>query len=153
MTPADSARVFVEFAQLRGPALKSATPAQGIDAMIRFFKTVRPSRVVRKSAGDMLLYQWGVYDWGQGPSFELNITRQFIELVEEEGEEEEVMSQLSLTFHFTPSDEMNAFGKKNQWCESETALTEFVIFIHQSAPYLALKDSAAERVEVNWSLV
>ena len=57
--------------------------------MIRFFQEVRPDSRIVEGAGDMLLYQWGVHDWGQGPSFQLNITRQFIELVEEEGEDDE----------------------------------------------------------------
>jgi hypothetical protein len=149
MTPADSAKVFTEFAELRGTTLKGATPAQGIEAMICFFKDVRPQSPVVEDSGDMLLYQWGLYDWGQGPSFQLNITRQFIEVIEEE----EVMSQLGLTFHFAPSDEIKAFGNKNQWCETKSALNEFATFIQQSAPYVALKDSAAKRIEVKWSPV
>jgi hypothetical protein len=148
MIPADSANAFTEFAELRGAALKGATPAQGIEAMICFFRDIQPESPVVEG-GDMLLYQWGSYDWGNGPSFQLNITRQFIEVIDEE----EVMSQLGLTFHFAPSDQMKAFGAKNQWCETKGVLTEFVVFIHQSAPYLTLKDSAAKRIEVNWNRV
>lgn len=121
--------------------------------MIRFFQEVRPDSRIVEGAGDMLLYQWGVHDWGQGPSFQLNITRQFIELVEEEGEDEEVMSQLGLTFHFPPSEQMKAFGDQNRWCESLGGVADLAAFVAESAPYVALKDSRPERVEVSWGLV
>jgi hypothetical protein len=153
MNPSESAEALMDFAALRGFTLESATPAQGIDAMIRFFQEVRPDSRIVEGAGDMLLYQWGVHDWGQGPSFQLNITRQFIELVEEEGGDEEVMSQLGLTFHFPPSEQVNAFGVKNRWCESLGCIADLNVFIAESAPYVALKDSRPERVEVSWSLV
>jgi hypothetical protein len=150
MTPSDSATAFTKFALLRGCAPENATPAQGIDAMIAFFQEVRPDSQIVEGSGDMLLYQWGVHDWGEGPSFQFNITRQFIEIDEED---EEIMSQLGLTFHFPPTEQVKAFGVKNQWCESVDDIAELIAFITQSAPYIALKDSRAERIEVSWSLV
>jgi len=150
MTPFDSAAEFADFATRRGFALETATPAQGFDAMIAFFQEVGPASQIVEGEGDMLLYQWGVHDWGEGPSFQFNITRQFIEIEEDE---EQVMSPLGITFHFPPSDEAKAFGVQNQWCESIDGVAELIDFISQSAPYAALKDSRADRVEVSWSPV
>lgn len=153
MIPSESSVALIDFARLRGVALRSGTPAQGIDAMIRFFRDVRPETAVVEGAGDMLLYQWGIYSFSGSPSFQLNLTRQFIELVEEEGEEEEVMSQLGLTFHFPVSPATEALGEQNRWCESIEGLDDFVRFITQSAPYVALRDARSERVEAEWSLI
>ncbi len=153
MTPSDSSEALVDFARQRGTNLKSATLSQGIDAMIHFFRDIRPEARIVEGAGDMLLFQWGVYRFSERPSFQLNLTRQFIELVEEEGEDEEVMSQLGLTFHFPITAAMEAFGKQNRWCESLAGVDDLIAFITKSAPYIALKDARPERVEAEWSLV
>jgi hypothetical protein len=153
MIPSDSSAALVDFARHRGVALESVTPAQGIDAMIQFFRGVRPETPVVEGAGDMLLYQWGVYRFSGRPSFQLNLTRQFIEQIEQEGEEEEVVSQLGLTFHFPVSAATEALGKQNRWCETLDGLDGFVHFIIQSAPYVALRDLKPERVEAEWGLV
>jgi len=153
MIPSESTAALIDFARQRGVVLESATPAQGIDAMIQFFRAVRPMTALVEGAGDMLLYQWGVYRFSGSPSFQLNLTRQFIELVEEEGEEEEVMSQLRLTFHFAVSPISEALGKQNRWCESMNSLDDFSRFITLSAPYAALRDSKPERVGIEWGLV
>lgn len=153
MTPSESSEALVDFARQRGISLEGAIPSQGIDAMIHFFREVRPESRMIESAGDMLLYQWGVYRFSGSPSFQLNLTRQFIELIEEEGEDEEVMSQLGLTFHFPATEAMEAFGKQNRWCESLAGVDDFASFITKSAPYVALKDARPERVEAEWGLV
>ena len=44
----------------------------------------------------MLLHQWGTYDWGEGPSFQFDITRQLISVA---GADDD-MWQLSVTLHF-----------------------------------------------------
>jgi hypothetical protein len=147
MTPSDSATALVDFAQQRGCALESATPAPGIEAMLQYFQQIRPESNVVEGSGDMLLFQWGIYRFGGSPSFRLNLTRQFIELIEEE----EVMSQLGLTFHYPVSAEAEAFGKKSRWCESLAGIDDMIVFITQSAPYIALKDARPERVEIEWS--
>ncbi len=36
--------------------------------------------------GDMLLFQWGINDWGNGPALEINITRQLI-ATDDDGDE------------------------------------------------------------------
>lgn len=153
MTPSESSEALADFARQRGINLESATPSQGIDAMIHFFRDVRPESRIVEGAGDMILFQWGVYRFSGSPSFQLNLTRQFIELVEEEGEDEEVMSQLGLTFHFPATAAMEAFGKQNRWCESLAGVDDFVAFITKSAPYVSLKDARPERVETEWGLV
>ncbi|MFZ2324630.1 MAG: hypothetical protein WAV89_13150 [Ignavibacteriaceae bacterium] len=153
MTPSESSEALVGFASQRGINLASATPGQGIEAMIHFFREIRPGSPIVEGAGDMLLFQWGVYRFSGSPSFQLNLTRQFIELVEEEGEDEEVMSQLGLTFHFPAAGAMEAFGEQNRWCESLAGVDDFVAFITKSAPYMALKDARPEHIEAEWSLV
>ena len=52
----------------RGEALATLTPERGLDAMLSFYRDVRAVDCDIAEQGDMLLYQWGIYDWGKGPA-------------------------------------------------------------------------------------
>lgn len=54
----------------------------------------------------MLLFEWGTFDWGDGPRFEVDITRHFIF---GEGEDENIW-QLWIKCQFAPS-EVTPAGK------------------------------------------
>ena len=63
--------------------------------------------------GDMLLFQWGTHDWGAGPAFEYDLTRQ---LVRADDPEDEGIIQLSLTYRYPITDETAALGSGHSWC-------------------------------------
>jgi hypothetical protein len=97
--------------------------------------------------GDMLLYQWGTYDWGHGEHFELNLTRQFIL----PGEHEPY--QLSMTLMFEPTDESRQLDAGNRWCPSPDHLAEFRSFICQSAPHALLGARVSPHIAVDYTQV
>src|SRR5215207_8394154 len=102
MSPSESSTAFSKFAEQRGVNLPSSNPGTGISTMLQFFEEIHPTgRIVR--GADWLLYQWGCYGWGVGEHFELDITRQFVERMKVEGEDEEVISQLKMTFFYPAS--------------------------------------------------
>ena len=72
--------------------------------------------------GDMLLFQWGPYDWGQGRFFEVDITRQLV--LASEVDDDAIM-QLSFTFRYTPGAPTDALGKGHQWCYRPSELEPF----------------------------
>jgi hypothetical protein len=82
MQPADSVDAFETFAAARGVSIIGITPHEGIAQMLAFYESVA-AQGCAKDSGDMLLFQWGTFDWGQGEHFELNITRKFIESASE----------------------------------------------------------------------
>lgn len=96
---------------------------------------------------DMLLYQWGSYDWGAGKHFELNITRQFVEA---ELEDDDAISQLSLTYKYKPSTEFEALGASNCW---EDDPPEFRQFILGSTSFMAVADAKPDQVDLIHSYV
>src|SRR5438067_2763877 len=118
-----------------GRTLTSLQPAEGIDLMLDFYRNERVDGCPVADDGDMLLYQWGCYDWGDGESFELDITRQLIDA----GGEDEDIRQLSLTFRFVPNATLRALGDGNQWCSSPAGLSEFRSFINASAAFSAVR--------------
>lgn len=96
---------------------------------------------------DMLLYQWGTYDWGVGKHFELNITRQFIE---ENLEDDDAISQLSLTYQYETSVDLDGLGASNCW---DDAPADFRQFILTSAAFLNVADTRPEQVTLIHSYV
>ena len=46
--------------------------------MLAFYASERCDGCVLEEDGDMLLFQWGTYNWGDSTHFELNITRQLM---------------------------------------------------------------------------
>ena len=79
MTPDQSADAFRKFLAAKGLVAGSLTFAEGLDQMTSFYTRQDVEGVLPDTDGDMLLFQWGTYDWtGTGPAFQLNLTRQFI---------------------------------------------------------------------------
>jgi hypothetical protein len=62
---------------------------------------------------DMLLAQYGTYDWGQGAYFEADLTRQFIYTLEDG--EQGWMAQLQCAFRYEPTPHLRALGDGNLW--------------------------------------
>jgi hypothetical protein len=141
--PGDSVKVFEAFVTEKGIDLHASTARAGIQSMLEF----RASVACAACSEDLLLYQWGTYDWGDGRYFEINITRQFIE----SGlEDDDAISQLSLTYKYKPSQELDFLGVGNRW---EDGPGNFRQFIFGSASFNALADAAPDHVEIDHSYV
>ncbi len=117
--------------------------------MFAFYQSVKPVGCDGPD-GDMLLFQWGTYDWGAGRHFELNITRQFIE---EDLEGDDAISQLSLTFRFDPTDQLEELGAGNRWCDGPSEFAIIKDYTLSSGPLLAVADRVAGAIELNHSYV
>lgn len=110
MEPSTSAAAFEDFVEGNGASLLGLTLRAGVMQMLAFYQKVSPNGC-DGDEGDMLLFQWGTYDWGEGPHFEVNITRQFIESALED---DDAISQLQLTFNFPESASTAALGSGNR---------------------------------------
>jgi len=139
MISQDAKREFESFLAARGTGTASMTPRSGLDGMVSFYCDVRAEDCDIVLDGDMLLFQWGTYDWGDGPRFEFDITRQ----LSRSGEDEDIW-QLHLTFRFEPTDELRLLGKGDRWCHSVEGLDEFTEFVRSSGVFARV----ADRVDV-----
>ncbi|MFY7865683.1 hypothetical protein [Roseateles sp.] len=149
MTPIESRAAFESFLASHGASVSSCTPRQGVDLMFAFYQSEKPVGCDGLD-GDMLLFQWGTYDWGKGRHFSLNITRQFIEKVLQD---DAAISQLSLTFRFDPTVELEELGAGNRWCDGPSEFTLVRDFALSSVPLLAVADQSAVAVELEHSYV
>jgi hypothetical protein len=137
MKPRTAKKRFLEILREKGHRLSSLTPTEGIALMLDFYRAERAEGGELDEDGDMLLYQWGCCDWGEGEFFELDITRQFIDGA---GEDEDIR-QLHLTFKFEPTESLRKVKDGNRWCHSPKDLAAFQSFIDSSKALKAVADA------------
>ena len=100
------------------------TPAQLVDISARLFAEIQPECDPGNPDSDMLLFQYGVYDWGNehGRHFALDITRQVIAAGQYEP------YQLSFTLIYDPAPFENT-GFHERWSADFPDLAGFVAHI------------------------
>jgi hypothetical protein len=145
MKVATAKKRLLQLIKPKAAQLSSLSPADGIALMLTFYQDERADGCEIDEDGDMLLYQWGCYDWGQGESFDFNIIRQFMDAA---GEDEEIR-QLSLTFKFEPSDSLRKLADGNRWCSSPDGVGEFRSFIESSAAYKTVANAKPTEVALD----
>jgi hypothetical protein len=118
--------------------------------MFSFYDNVAAAKCEEPEA-DMLLCQWGTYDWGDGSHFDISLVRQFYERhnVHEQG----LISQLHLTFRYEPSAVFDAIRANNFWCSEHDELEAFVERCHATAAFEAVADKPAKAVIVRHEYV
>ncbi len=141
----DAKREFERYATARGTAIASMTPRAAVEEMLAFYRAVRAEDCDIESSGDMLLFQWGTYDWGAGPWFEFDITRQ----LSRSGEDEDIW-QLHITFRFDPTDELRSLGAGNRWCQSIDGLVTFSEFVRSTRVFQDLADRADVQPDLDY---
>ncbi|NOS91902.1 MAG: hypothetical protein HOP30_08265 [Cyclobacteriaceae bacterium] len=84
------------------------TPEVAIDSMLDFYKNNRAHNHNGNNDDDMLLFQYGIYDWdGTGQKFELNLTRQMADTDDE-------YNQVRLIIYYS-IEEIGDVGNFNLW--------------------------------------
>lgn len=96
--------------------------------------------------GDMLLFQWGTYDWGKGNFFEIDLTRQTMLAIDDPDDASESMRQLRTTLLFTPTSETQKIGEGNQWCSSPDSVEQFLEFIKSSVAFTWITKNTAHKI-------
>ncbi|MCA8993293.1 MAG: hypothetical protein KDA88_14990 [Planctomycetaceae bacterium] len=132
-----------------GFAIERLTVAQGIGAMLAFYRNQRFENCLADADGDMLLYQWGISPGDHADYFEVDVTRQFI--LDGESDDEDFW-QLSLTFKFVPSESLRAIESGNKWCPlpHPKAVDDFECFVHDSEAFRMTGATDALAVELGF---
>ena len=120
-----------------------------VDAMLDLYRNERADDCSIEEDGDMLLFQWGTYDWGEGRFFEVDLTRQFITTGVEDDDE---IWQLSLNLKFLPNDETAKLGAGDRWCQnpSSESINSFEDYIKHSEVYSVTSNLKPDRVDLDY---
>jgi hypothetical protein len=150
MNPEEALQMFRGRVERAGLTLEKLTPAEALAQMLAFYREVRADRCVLDAEGDMLLFAWGVRDAGEGETFHLEITRQFIQPGDED---EDGMSQLWIIMHFDTTPALEKIGEGEHWCESPDEANAFQEFVLAHEAYRAVVERTPSKVEVDWAMV
>lgn len=120
-----------------------------VRALIRYYREIEYARCDRANDGDMLLFQYGVYDWGNGRYFELDFVRQFL-VGRAFGQSQ--MEQLHLTFFFKAElgSDLQHF---NIWSRDCRDLDHFAQQVRESEGFRAAESQSPLRWEFSHEVV
>ena len=113
---------FEKYLKENARTLNKLTVISGVDSMSSFYADKRVENSSLENDGDMLLYESGVFDWGEGPNLEKNISRQIIEENSGDGD----IWQLTLIFKFSPESENSDLDDFNEWCKLPEKVNDFL---------------------------
>jgi hypothetical protein len=151
MKPAEAKEEFEQFVEEAGTAVAVFKPIDAVRLMLDFYREARAEDCELEADGDMLLFQWGTFEWGkQGRFFEFNLSRQF---TDESGEDGENVTQLSLTCYFSPTPELEALKTGSKWCATPDELAGFEYYIGKTPAYKAVGKLPPENVALTYGAV
>jgi hypothetical protein len=133
---------FVDLLASKHRELNTLTAEDAVRLMTEFYATI-PARANADKGQDMLLYQWGTYQWTPEStrSFEFDITRQIAD-----GDD---IAQLSLTLHYKPSPQLEEVASGNRWCHSRDEIAALREFVSNSVAMRAVERLQPETVTLN----
>lgn len=114
--------------------------------MVDFYLVERADDVDIDADGGMLLLQWGSDSFAE-PTFQYDITRQFISA--EDDDDDASIWQLSLCLHFDLDESLRAIGSGNRWCYRPDDVSELLEFIDVSDAARAVVNRSAVRVDLD----
>ncbi|WP_455205204.1 hypothetical protein [Kaarinaea lacus] len=129
----ESRDAFVEFIKQHAGDPNAILVTEAIDLTLSFYKECRVAQCKLEEDGDMLLYQWGYYNWHLGEYFEFDLTRQMTRGADS-------MFQLQFKWLYEPDDILKTIEPNNSgWCRTPNEAEEFKQTILQSKAYAAAK--------------
>ena len=148
MNPSESKSRFEQFVADSCGSVAGLTPADATRLILAFYRQVRATDRPLDEDGDMILFQWGAFDFGEGETYRYNITRQFI-ISGSEGDDG--MSQLSLTVHFAVTEALRALKKGSRWCSSPAQADGLEQFIRSHEATAAVASLTPLRTTLAWT--
>jgi len=146
LKPENSLEVFNEIVRSNGVDILQCTPQVGFNQMFYFFEKVVPVGCLEDEA--RLLFQWSCFKRGQDEFYRLDLTRQFIE---SRAPDDDIISQLSLTFCYWPDDVLRKLGHQSVWFEEVDGIDHFRQFVFSSPAYLSVAVKKPVQVELQFS--
>jgi hypothetical protein len=116
-----------------------------VDQFLAFFESHPVKKVMAHEEEDMLLFQYGTYNWDRkGPKFEFNLTRQF------EIPNQDEFLQLGLTLYYLP-EKLQAIESFNAWSTDYKNLQSFKTMIETNEGFQSLLSMEITKVKINLS--
>lgn len=124
-------------------------PADAFSRLIDIFEAERiPGALPEHEDGDMLLFQHGTYDWGSGPGFDLELTRQLV-FGPDDPDETEIW-QLRLVYRYDPEPALAELGRHSRWFHSPAEASAARAHIAASPALRACRGRMPTEAAIEW---
>ncbi|MBT8208267.1 MAG: hypothetical protein KJO18_08340 [Acidimicrobiia bacterium] len=134
----------------RGLAVGELTAQQAASLMIELYAEYRVDGIAGLDEdGDMLLFEWGSFDAGSGPSFQFGLTRQFMTTGLSD---DDAITQLQLILHYDALANTN-LDRGHRWCRSPQDVAVFRQFVESSPAASLVGERRASRVDLHYEQV
>ena len=145
--PAQSERALIDLFKGRRLNPELFTVEDMVKTMLGFYGTVRAA-VAPEPDSDMMLFEWGIYDWGHGKFFQVSMVRQFSEKRLFGGDPK--LSQLNACVYFDSPARFATIGRNDIWCHSVEELGDFMLTVMNSTVHEATAKVAPHHSEIRW---
>ena len=115
---------FEKYLSERRLSVEQVDAENALVAMAGFYLDVRADKVDMEQGGDMLLFDWGTYEWDDGPRFQYCVSRQFIL----DGEVPQCW-HLALTLYYDSDSRTLTLDAGQRACPSFADLDSFMAFV------------------------
>lgn len=149
MHPSDSADTFQHAVAASHTTVENLDAQHALERMLAFYRDVRAENCDQSEEGDTLCWQWGTYAQPQGANFQVELARHFIE---PGNEDEDGMSELSLTLQYAPTDKLEALGRGRYECGSPEEIKDFESAVLASPVYRAVASLKPRVADLEWHL-
>lgn len=93
--------------------------------VLEMYRDYRLDGTENSPDGDLLVFQWGIYGWGENEAFEVDLTRQT--MIPRPGDEP-ALARLRCTLRYNP-EHYDHLDEGNASCASPTLLDDFEAFV------------------------
>ncbi len=142
--PLDLKAGLEHFAKVAGVNLETDPYGAVFGAMFDYYAEVRVNGCDPGNDEDLLLLDWGSYDWGSGRAYEVDLSRQV--MVPGGGEEDVI--DLHIVYRFPNEGDLAKIPVGNDWWGSPSKVTEFSEALVDNPALVAVGDAEALSVEI-----
>lgn len=142
--PGELGAAWVRWAGAHGVDPLRASLREGSDLMLSFYAEVRVQGCDPADDQDMLLVEWGSFDWGDGRAFEVDFSRQLTLPAARGG----TVWGLHVVYRFAPTGTIGAIPQGNDWWGSADRIGEFAEGLQANEALAAVAGKEPQSVEI-----
>lgn len=146
MTEKQIAKAFADFMEGKGLRVEGLSLSSFPGLIVDYYRGIEFAELKKEEDGDLLLFQYGIYDWGKGSFFEVDFTRQYYESFPET--DDHSIFQQSFTFYFDPA-KFSEVPSFNIWSNDCADLQTFENAVTTSAGYMTARRYAPTKFETS----
>jgi len=142
--PLDLQAGFAHFAGAAGIDVHNDPHTEVFDTLLRFYAQVRVNGCDPADDEDMLLLDWGSYDWGEGRAYEVDLSRQVVL----PGRTDEAVVELHVVYRFPNTGELAKIPVGNDWWGSPGSVDDFAEALKSNVAVAAAAGAEPLSVEI-----